>query len=144
MRRLATTLGLAAAVIAMSLGTGAQAQAKKNWYPFTVEQHDPPFNMEGPVKQVEYSPLKKADKKWNICVSFPHMKDAYWLAVDYGVAEESKREGVKMTLLEAGGYTNLNKQISQIEDCVVNGAQAVVIGAISYDGLNNLVKEIRG
>src|SRR5205823_4239666 len=32
----------------------------------------------------------------------------------------------------------------QIEDCVVNGAQAVVIGAISYDGLNNLVKEIRG
>jgi protein TorT len=72
------------------------------------------------------------------------MKDAYWLAVDYGVVEESKRLGVKMTLLEAGGYTNLNKQISQIEDCVASGAQAVVIGAISYDGLNNLVKEIRG
>ena len=83
-------------------------------------------------------------KKWDICVSFPHMKDAYWMAVDYGVYAESKREAVKMTLVEAGGYTNLAKQISQIEDCVVNGAQAVVIGAISYDGLNNLVKEIRG
>ena len=46
------------------------------------------------------------------------MKDAYWLAVDYGVAEEAKRLGVKMQLVEAGGYTNLNKQISQIEDCV--------------------------
>src|SRR5205823_5232029 len=32
----------------------------------------------------------------------------------------------------------------QIEDCVVNGAQAVIIGAISYDGLNNLVKEVAG
>ena len=49
-----------------------------------------------------------------------------------------------MQLVEAGGYTNLNKQISQIEDCVAAGAQGVVIGAISYDGLNNLVTEIKG
>ena len=31
----------------------------------------------------------------------------------------------------------------QIEDCVAGGAKAVVIGAISFDGLNNLVTEIR-
>ena len=48
-----------------------------------------------------------------------------------------------MQLVEAGGYTNLNKQISQIEDCVSAGAQGVVIGAISYDGLNNLVSELK-
>jgi protein TorT len=95
------------------------------------------------VKSVEYSPLKKAEKKWNICVSFPHMKDAYWLAVDYGVVEEAKDLGVKMQLVEAGGYTNLSKQISQIEDCVANGAQAVVIGAISLDGLNKTVSAIK-
>ena len=58
-------------------------------------------------------------------------------AVDYGVAEEAKQLGVQMQLLEAGGYTNLNKQISQIEDCVASGAEAVIIGAISLDGLNN-------
>jgi protein TorT len=72
------------------------------------------------------------------------MKDAYWMAVDYGVVAESERLGVKMQLVEAGGYTNLNKQVSQIEDCVARGAEAVVIGAISYDGLNNLVEEVRG
>jgi protein TorT len=116
---------------------------EKAWYPYPVEVWDPPFDMESPRKNVDYVPVEKAEKKWNICVSFPHMKDAYWMAVDYGVVEESKRLGVQMTLLEAGGYTNLNKQISQIEDCVANGAQAVVIGAISLDGLNNLVKEIR-
>ena len=44
-------------------------------------------------------------------------------------------------LVEAGGYTELNKQISQIEDCVANGARSV-IGAISADGLNNLIKEL--
>lgn len=58
------------------------------------------------------------------------------------MAEEAKRLGVKMNLFEAGGYTELDKQISQIEDCVAAGAQAVVIGAISADGLNNLVSEI--
>ena len=70
------------------------------------------------------------------------MKDAYWLAVDYGVSQEAKDLGVAMHLVEAGGYTNLSKQISQIEDCASNGAQAVVIGAISYDGLNETVKRL--
>ena len=70
------------------------------------------------------------------------MKDAYWLGVDYGVAEEAKDLGVKMNLVEAGGYTELARQVSQIEDCVAGGAEAVIIGAISFDGLNNLVSEI--
>src|SRR3989442_1753934 len=79
-----------------------------------------------------------------MCVSFPHMKDAYWIAVDYGVVSESRRLGVKMKLVEAGGYTNLAKQVSQIEDCVAQGANAVIIGAISETGLNKLIDEITG
>ena len=43
------------------------------------------------------------------------MKDAYWLGVDYGVAEEAKRQGVKMQLSRPAAIPNLNKQISQIE-----------------------------
>ncbi|MFZ5790572.1 MAG: TMAO reductase system periplasmic protein TorT [Pseudomonadota bacterium] len=134
---------LVAAAGAFALALSAGAATAKEWYPFPVQVWDPPFNMDSPRKDIEYTPLEKADKKWDICVSFPHMKDAYWMAVDYGVVEESKDLGVKMTLVEAGGYTNLNKQISQIEDCVAAGAQGVVIGAISYDGLNNLVSELK-
>ena len=115
----------------------------QDWYPYPVEVWDPPFDMASPRATVDYVPVEKAEKAWDICVSFPHMKDAYWLAVDYGVVAESERLGVKMQLVEAGGYTNLNTQISQIEDCVARGAEAVVIGAISFDGMNNLVSEIR-
>ena len=114
-----------------------------DWFPYPVESWDPPFDMSSPRSSVDYTPVAKASKKWDICVSFPHMKDAYWSAVDYGVVAEAKRQGVKMQLVEAGGYTNLNNQISQIEDCVAGGSDAIVIGAISYDGLNNVVKEIR-
>ncbi len=137
--------GLLAGAVLLAAPVAASAQTKpdaKPWYPFPVEEHNPPFDMNSPVTKVMYVPLQKADKKWNICVSFPHMKDAYWLAVDYGAAEESKALGVTMHLYEAGGYTNLAKQISQIEDCVSAGAQAVVIGAISYDGLNKTVESL--
>lgn len=132
---------VALAVFAFGLAAAAVA-AEKQWWPFPVEDRDPPFNMEGKKIKKDYVPLDKAAKKWNICVSFPHMKDAYWIAVDYGIVAESRRLGVKLNLVEAGGYTNLAKQISQIEDCVAQGASAVVIGAISETGLNKLVEEI--
>ncbi len=131
-----------AAAAAFLVGAWGSAQALENWFPYKAEATEPAFSSDGAHKAIDYTPLAKASKKWNICVSFPHMKDAYWLGVDYGVAEEAKRLGVQMQLAEAGGYTNLNKQISQIEDCVTRGAQAVVIGAISGDGLNNLLKTL--
>jgi protein TorT len=134
--------GLAGASALALAAAAAQAQDDA-WYPYPVESWDPPFDMSSPRTAVDYVPLEQASEPWEICVSFPHMKDAYWLGVGYGVAEEAKRLGVKMQLVEAGGYTELNTQISQIEDCVAAGADAVIIGAISFDGLNNLVSQIR-
>src|SRR5437879_549059 len=130
-------------LLALAVGLVAPAPAQeKPWWPFPVEDRDPPFNMEGKKVKKDYVPIDHAAKKWNLCVSFPHMKDAYWTAVDYGVVAESRRLGVKMQLVEAGGYTNLANQISQIECCVAEGANAVISGAISETGLNKLVEEI--
>ncbi len=132
----------AAAVGAATALMGMSALAHADWFPYPAEVIEPPFAADGKAKMMDYVPLPKASRKWNICVSFPHMKDAYWLGVDYGVVEESRRQGVAMQLVEAGGYTNLAKQISQIEDCVARGANAVVIGAISADGMGGVVKAI--
>lgn len=129
------------ATAAMTAVAATSASAE-NWYPYPVQVWEPAFDMKSPRKDIQYEALEKAESAHEICVSFPHMKDAYWLGVDYGVTEEAKRLGVKLQVVEAGGYTELNKQISQIEDCVAAGAKAVIIGAISADGLNNLVKEI--
>src|SRR4029450_7481286 len=71
-----------------------------DWYPYPAEAVDPPFAADGKVSPVSYVPLDKASKRWKICVSFPHMKDAYWLGVDYGVVAEAKRLGVAMNLVE--------------------------------------------
>lgn len=133
-----------ASVLALATALPASAMAQDAWYPYPAEEVTPAFSADGEVSEVTYTPLEAAAQPWNICVSFPHMKDAYWLGVDYGVVDEAKRLGVKLNVVEAGGYTELNTQISQIEDCVSGGADAVIIGAISYDGLNNVISEVAG
>jgi len=131
-----------ATALALSAALPAMVFAEEAWFPYAAEEVSPAFSADGEVNAVTYEALAAAEKAWNICVSFPHMKDAYWLGVDYGVVDEAKRLGVNLNLVEAGGYTELAKQISQIEDCVSGGADAVVVGAISYDGLNNVIGEV--
>ncbi|PWC45830.1 TMAO reductase system periplasmic protein TorT [Azospirillum sp. TSO22-1] len=131
---------VAGTFLASALSSTAAPAA--DWFPYPAAEVLPAFAADGKPTDLSYTPLAKASKPWDICVSFPHMKDAYWLGVDYGVVEEARRLGVKANVIEAGGYTELAKQISQIENCVARGANAVVIGAISFDGLNNLVGEI--
>lgn len=127
-------------IAAFALLSGFAADAAGLWYPYKMEATQAAFDANPTTQDVDYVPLAKADKKWKICVSLPHMKDAYFLGVDYGLIDEAKRLGVEVSIVEAGGYTNLDKQISQVEDCVTRGAQAVAVVSISTDGLNNLVK----
>ncbi|MDH6261778.1 TMAO reductase system periplasmic protein TorT [Bradyrhizobium sp. BR13661] len=91
--------------------------------------------------EVEYVPLPKAEKQWNLCVLFPHVKDSIWVAAAYGVVEEAKRQGVKMTLFQAGGYDSLPKQISQFDDCVAAKADVIITGAISEAGMAKKFQE---
>lgn len=117
--------------------------AEMQWYPYPVDVWSEPFNMESPRVYAEYVPLEKSSRPWHISAFFPHMKDSYWLAVNYGVAYEAKRLGVKVNFYQAGGYDNLDVQLAQIKKAVAAGTDGVIIGAISYDGLNDLVNEIR-
>ncbi|MCW2841178.1 MAG: reductase system protein TorT [Aeromicrobium sp.] len=131
---------LAACGSAPEEANSADPVKAKNWAPVTVDSWAD-LAMDSARTKVEYEPLDKATKPWNICVSVPHVKDAYWLGLNYGVAEQAKAENVNMTFVEAGGYENLDKQIQQIEDCS-KSADAMVVGAIAYDGLNSTVDRL--
>ena len=92
-----------------------------------------------------YSPLKptQVKNKHHICVSFPHLKDSYWVGVAYGIITEGRRLGQKITLFEAGGYTNLDAQLNQVDDCITNGGEALIIGPISSNGNAKQIEIIR-
>ena len=94
---------------------------------------------------IMYEPLtvSEVNNKHHICVSFPHLKDSYWVGVAYGIISEGKRLKQKITLFEAGGYTNLATQLNQVDDCINNNGDALIIGPISSNGNAKQIELIR-
>jgi protein TorT len=92
---------------------------------------------DGSVEEVTYEPLPAGDVAgdWSVCVLFPHMKDAFWVSANYGTLNEAQRAGVSYSLFESGGYPNIDKQISQFQDCLNGGYDAIVVGANNADSL---------
>ena len=129
----------------------------EQWWPTRINVYNPactdgdftcwtdPRNSTQALELVDYVPLMFSDvsTKHHICVSFPHMKDSYFAGVAYGIISEGKRLGQKVTLVEAGGYTNLERQLNQVEDCIANGAEALVIAPISRNGNAKQIDVIR-
>jgi periplasmic protein TorT len=95
-----------------------QNRTLETWSPFKVIEAS-----SGTDVEADYVPLEKIAKTYTLCVLFPNLKDR-WLAVDYGIAEETRRLGVNMNLHEAGGYENLTRRPSQFDDCVASHARA--------------------
>ena len=58
-----------------------------------------------------------------------------------GIVKEAERLGVAATIFEAGGYTELNKQLSQYDDCVASHPDAILFAAISEAGIAQKVEE---
>jgi protein TorT len=133
-RRMVRAAG--AVCLGASLYTGAWAAEA---FSIKVDVWDPPFNKIQKHSVQPYQGLPKAVQKWRLCVVIPHLKDPYWLAVNYGLIDEATRLGVALTIKEAGGYENLAVQRKQIDDCGKEGAQALIVGSISSDGLKDLV-----
>jgi len=121
--------------------TVSPVQAEKTWYPVEVDVWNPPFNDQRQREQKLYTPLEKAQKMWRIRVFIPHLKDDYWLGVNYGLINEARRLGISLSIYEAGGYDQLEVQRRQIEESLKEKPDGLIIGAISLDGLNDLVKK---
>ncbi|MBO0903349.1 TMAO reductase system periplasmic protein TorT [Jiella sonneratiae] len=135
---LAATSALALLTLAARPSLAADEKSSASWWPFPIYDAS-----SGTPTEAEYKPLDKAEKPYNICVLFPHMKDSFWVAVAYGIVTQAKAENVNMNLYEAGGYENLPKQISQFDDCMASGADAIVVGAISGAGLTQKFAEAK-
>ncbi|MGF1776811.1 TMAO reductase system periplasmic protein TorT [Vibrio nomapromontoriensis] len=73
--------------------------------------------------------IAHADEK--ICAIYPHLKDSYWLSVNYGMVTEAQSLDVELKVFESGGYPNIEKQRQQMEACNRWGANAIILGTVS-------------
>ncbi|MBB3064510.1 TMAO reductase system periplasmic protein TorT [Limibacillus halophilus] len=122
------------------LSIGLPAYAGDDWS-MQIRARNPAFDPGAEWINKEYKPLPASEvtKKWDICVLFPHTKDPYYIAMTYGSVTEAEDKGLSMSVYAAGGYTELPTQISQMEDCITRGADAIMIVAISATGLNRTI-----
>lgn len=107
-----------------------------------IVRQEPPFAMHTQAIHAPYIPSLPATQRWKLCIVFPHIKDAYWLAVNYGMVQEAQRLGVELRFLEAGGYLNLQTQRALVKTCVSDHqTQALILGTVSFNGLSGLIVE---
>jgi protein TorT len=133
---------LFSSVIIAAVVTLPTANAEDPWYPVQIDVWSPPFNIAHQHELQRYIPPDHASRPWRLCASIPHLKDDYWLAVNFGLVNEARRLGVAINLYEAGGYENLATQQRQITECFAqNKADALIIGAISAVGLNSVIAD---
>lgn len=76
-----------------------------------------------------------ASKTVRIGVSVPDVQGPFFLAMLYGIFEEAKAQGAEVVLLDAGGYGNLDKQISQMEDLINQKVDGILLDPIDDGAL---------
>ena len=69
-----------------------------------------------------------------IAVLLPAAGAPYFKMKSYGYLDEAKKLGVTVNIYDAGGYGNLNKQITQLEDVIQRKVSAIVLVPASSTG----------
>lgn len=127
------------ALIVSVLCLSIQPSKASEWFPLEVDVWDPPFNTKLERRSDTYVPLTSSQQPWKVCVSIPHLKDAYWVAVNFALVDEAKRLGIRLRIMEAGGYDKLDVQREQIKSCMATEADGLIVSGITETGINDLV-----
>ena len=99
----------------------------------------PAKSLQGPRRE-KWIPPSPSKRGYRIGVLFPHLKDPYWRAVNYGIVTEAKRLKVGIRLLSAGGYEEIEKQKAQFEQLIQEKMDGIILASISYTALDELVE----
>ena len=71
--------------------------------------------------------LPRSSKNYRIAAIMPHRSDGYTQTVSWGSEQQGQDLGVNVTVQDAGGYQNVDRQISMIETAVSQKVDAILI-----------------
>jgi ABC-type sugar transport system substrate-binding protein len=83
-------------------------------------------------------PAHAAEK---IGVSMPNIKGPWFTPVLYGISDEAKKLGYDVVIQDAGGYGNVDKQVSQFQNLVVQKVAAILMDPANPASFNGAVKQ---
>ncbi|HKC54943.1 MAG TPA: hypothetical protein VKC35_02430, partial [Vicinamibacterales bacterium] len=106
-------IALAAVVI---LGCGRGTQPSQDVSPGVTPA--PSADVAAASAVTEYPRPAKPSRQYRIGVAIPHLSNPHYVGQAYGYIDEAQALGAQVTLLEAGGYQYLDKQVAQVEDLI--------------------------
>jgi ABC-type sugar transport system substrate-binding protein len=83
-------------------------------------------------------PAHAADR---VGVSMPNIKGPWFTPVLYGISDEAKKLGYDVVIQDAGGYANVDKQVSQFSNLVVQKVVAILMDPANPASFNGVVKQ---
>lgn len=86
--------------------------------------------------------VEKSNQPWRLCAVYPHLKDSYWLSVNYGMVDEAKLHGVELKVFEAGGYPHFERQSQQLKECKAWQADAILLGSVDQFAYEKKLKQL--
>ncbi len=89
----------------------------------------------------DYPRPAKPSRQYRIGIAIPHLANPHYVGQAYGYIDEAQSLGAQVTLLEAGGYEHLDKQVSQVEDLIASKVDAIILAAISGPGTVSAVEQ---
>jgi ABC-type sugar transport system substrate-binding protein len=90
------------------------------------------------------SPGASAQGQKEIAVMLPAAGDPYFKLKACGYTEAGKQAGYDVKIYDAGGYGNLNRQVSQIQDVIQRKVAGIVLVPASSDGTVPAVEQAIG
>jgi ABC-type sugar transport system substrate-binding protein len=82
-----------------------------------------------------------ADAAEKVGVSMPNIKGPWFTPVLYGISDEAKKLGYDVVIQDAGGYANVDKQVSQFSNLVVQKVVAILMDPANPASFNGVVKQ---
>ena len=81
-----------------------------------------------------------ADK---IGVTMPNIKGPWFTPVLFGVTDEAKKLNYDVIIQDAGGYGNVDKQVSQLSNLLVQKVKAILLDPANPDSFNGVVRQAK-
>ena len=81
------------------------------------------------------------EEQYTIGIAMPESKGSFWRSIYYGVTDEAEKLGVEVIAVEAGGFPNVDRQISQIEDRIQRDVDVLLVGSTDAAGVAPVVEE---
>src|SRR5260370_38085393 len=78
-----------------------------------------------------------ADK---VGVSMPNIKGPWFTPILFGISDDAKKLGYEIIIQDAGGYGNVDKQVSQFSNLVVQQVKAILLDPAHPDSFNGAVR----